>query len=130
MLRDWILPSLWMALKFLMAVAVLTVVWFASAQYHARFYDERTDARIRVRVNPECVRPDFVQTMEAAREYDLTMQEISVIRAQTELVNRRMGYLLDEADRIEDLRESLARGKVKRSPGGVGGPAPNPKRKE
>lgn len=130
MLKDWVWPALWMLLKFTFACAVLTGVWLASALYHREYFEKSADARIQIRVHRECLRPDFVQTVQAAREYDLTTDELALVQDKLGLLNRRMGYLLDETDRIEALRLEVTQGKVRSAPGGMGGPAPNPKRKE
>lgn len=127
MWKNWVWPVLSLLLKFGFATGVLVGVWMASARYHERFYRENADAEIQIHVRRECLRPEWVQTMANAREYDVTSRELGVISDSMDLLRRRTTALLDEAERVEAIRLELAQGKV-RVKGGVGGPAPTPKR--
>ena len=130
MWKDWIWPMLAMTMKFGFAVAVLAGVWVGSALYHEAFYKEQADSVIKIRVTEECLRPEWVKTEMDAKKYDLTAQELDLVRDKLKFVDRRMEKLMDEAERIETMRREFASGKVKAPLAGIGGPAPNPKRKE
>lgn len=122
MWKNWIAPALLVLTKYLLAVAVLTAVWVGSAWHHERTYKTLADEVIRVRVLEACQRPEYVRTEQDAKRFDLTTEELDLIRSKTNFVNRRLEHLLDEAERVEILQREYAQGKVR--PGGVGGPAP------
>jgi hypothetical protein len=123
MWKDWVWPVLGLLLKFAAAVGLLVGVWMASALYHERSFRESADNEIQIRVRRDCLRPDWVQTMANAEEYDVTERELGVISDSVDLLRRRTSALLNESERVEALRLELAQGKVKVR-GGVGGPAP------
>lgn len=124
MFRKWIWPVLSLLLKFGFAVAVLTGVWFASALYHEKFYRKDADEVVQIRVRRECLRPEYVKDMMAAREYDLTARELDLLNGKMDLLQRRTTDLLDNADRVEAMRLEFSQGKVKQRLTGIGGPGP------
>lgn len=116
-------------LKFLGAVLVLTAVWFAAGEYQRRNFKTEFDAAIRIRVRQECVRPEGIQTLAQARQYDLTVQELDLVSQKLEFLNRRANTLLDHAEQLEALRAGMVQGKLPPVLGGIGGPAPERKRR-
>lgn len=119
-----------MTLKYFGAVLVLVAVWFASGEYQRRNFQNDFDSIVQVRVRKDCQRPEWIRTKQDAIEYDVTVREMDVIADRMELIRQRTTALATEAERVEALRYELARGKVN-GPygGGVGGPAPTPKKK-
>lgn len=115
-------------LKYIGAVLVLTVVWFASGEYQRRNFKTTLEEAVRVRVRAECVRPASIQTEAQARQYDLTAQELDLVGEKLDLLNRRTNSLLDHSERLEALRAGMIQGRFPPALGGVGGPAPSRKK--
>lgn len=114
-------------LKFVGSVLILAAVWFAAGEYQRQSFKTEFDAAIRVRVRQECVRPESIQTLAQARQYDLTVQEIDLVSQKLEFLNQRTSVLLDRAEQFEALRAEMLQGKLPPVLGGIGGPAPERK---
>lgn len=115
--------------KLFAAVLVLVGVWATSGEYQRRNFRQDFDTAIQVRVRAECLRPSWVKSKEDAQEYDLTVREMDLLADKMDLINRRTTLLLDNAERVEALREEMmSQSNVPRS-GGIGGPAPQSRKK-
>jgi hypothetical protein len=125
MLKEWVLPVVGVVAKFAGAVALLSCVWAASAQFHKNAFRADSDTQIRIRVKAECLRPEWVRTEQQAEKYDLTERELLLVEGQTKLVSRRLDDLLTKAKHLEALRHEMAQGRVPARAGGMGGPAPS-----
>lgn len=119
-MKEWF----WIMAKTIVAVTVLVGVWGASAWYQARSNSEEFESFMQVRVRSECLRPDYIRSALAAREYDLTLKELDLVEEKVTFTQRRADGLLEHAQRIEAMRSEYTQGKII---GGVGGPAPTKK---
>jgi hypothetical protein len=127
MFKNWIWPIIVGLFKFVFAVATLVGVWAASGVYHRNTYRADADAQMRIRVKKECLRPDYVTSLVAAREYDMQEREVDLVNEKVKWLSRRADELLEKREQTEALRMELVQGKVKKA-AGIGGPAPQPKK--
>lgn len=123
MLREVLLS----AVKFIGATTVLSAVWIASGEYQRENFRKEFNEAITIRVRQECVRPESIRTLVQARQYDLTVQELELVRRQLDFTSRRAEALLDHAEQLEALRAGLGSSKLPQVLGGIGGPAPERK---